>query len=90
MNCTLKESFAIAYDGDMYTQLVCRAVARSHQDDWRHKRRLKEENGRAGSVWTTTAEQKGTPAVERYQMCFDKGSQDISSCNDTALILYIE
>ena len=31
MNYNLKEVFEIAYDRDIYTQLVCRAVARSHQ-----------------------------------------------------------
>ena len=43
MNYNLKEAFEIAYDRDIYNQLVCRAVARSHQADWRRKRRLKEE-----------------------------------------------
>ena len=43
MTYNLKEAFEIAYDRDIYTQLVCRAVSRSHQADWRRKRRLKEE-----------------------------------------------
>ena len=43
LNYNLKEAFEIAYDRDIYTQHVCRAVARSHQADWRRKRRLKEE-----------------------------------------------
>ena len=43
MNYNLKEAFEIAYDRYIYTQLVCRAVARSHQDDLWRKRRLKEE-----------------------------------------------
>ena len=43
MNYNLKEAFEIAYDRHIYTQLVCRAVARSHQADWWCKRRLKEE-----------------------------------------------
>ena len=43
MNYNLKEAFEIACDRDMYTQLVCRAMAWSHQADWRRKRRLKEE-----------------------------------------------
>ena len=46
MNYNLKEAFKIAYDRDIYTQLVCPAVAGSHQADWRHKRRLKEETAR--------------------------------------------
>ena len=44
INHNLKEAFDIAYDRDMYTQLVCRAVARSHKAEWRRKRRLKEES----------------------------------------------
>ena len=43
MNYKLKEAFEIAYDRNIYTKLVCRAVARSHQADWRRKRRLREE-----------------------------------------------
>ena len=43
MNYNFKKNIQIAYDWDMYTLLVCRAVARSHQADWRRKRRLKEE-----------------------------------------------
>ena len=43
MNCDLKEAFETAYDRDMYTQLVCHAVARNHQPEWRCKRRLKEK-----------------------------------------------
>ena len=43
MNHNLKEAFEIAYDRDIYTQLVCPAVARSHQADWRRKRHLKED-----------------------------------------------
>ena len=38
MNYDLKEAFEIAYDRDMYTQLVCRKVAWSHQANWRRKR----------------------------------------------------
>ena len=48
MNYNLKEAFEIAYDIDIYTQLVCHTVARSHQADWRHKRRLKEETAGPG------------------------------------------
>ena len=33
INYNLNEAFEIAYDRDMYTQLVCCAVARSHQAD---------------------------------------------------------
>ena len=43
MNYTLKEAFEIAYDRDMYTQLVWRPIVWSHQADWWPKRHLKEE-----------------------------------------------
>ena len=58
MNYNLKEAYEIAYDRDMYTQLVCRAVAWSHQADWWRKCRLKEETARpeaCGQPWKVVA-----------------------------------
>ena len=43
----MNEAFKIAYDRDRYSELVCRAVAGSHQAIWRKKRRHL-----SGSVWT--------------------------------------
>ena len=41
--CNLNKAFKIVYDRAIFTQLICRAVARSHQAGWRRKGRLKEE-----------------------------------------------
>ena len=64
MNYNLKEALEIAYDRDIYTQRVCRAVARSHQTDWRLKRRLKEE----------TAGPEACGRRRQYFKRFEKGS----------------
>ena len=58
MKLNLNEAFQKAYDRNMYTRLVCRAVVRSHQADWRRGRRLKEEMARpeaCGRQRTTTS-----------------------------------
>ena len=54
MNYNLKEAFEIAYDRDIYSQLVCHAVVRSHQADWRRMQAASEgRNGRVGSIWSS-------------------------------------
>ena len=62
MNYNLKEAFEIAYDRDIYSQLVCRAVARSHQAEWRRKRRLKEETA-GPEAWGRRRRRFGTDPI---------------------------